>query len=253
MPNKMPKHIVRLLLLLGLFSLLAYAAKVYLTDPSYYRYGYFRADAVPELAAGTPIFKGSANCRECHEERNADWSVDVHKTVQCEVCHGTREECPDNERTRIPADTIKLCSTCHEAMPARPASQPQIVVAEHPVADGEIMQCIECHDPHTPGPVVREEVTPVTEPPVAVAAEAAVAMPPGASKCAKCHGRQGEGVKKNPALAGMESAVFIDKMEMYRSGTGDSKAMIRFAKALSDEEIAVLAAYYESLPEQFPE
>jgi hypothetical protein len=39
MPQKVPKHIVRLLLLLGSFLLVAYAAKVYLTGPSYYRYG----------------------------------------------------------------------------------------------------------------------------------------------------------------------------------------------------------------------
>jgi len=252
MSNKMPKHIVRLLLLLGCFSLLAFAAKVYLTDPSYYKYGYYRADAVPELAAGTPQYQGSAHCLTCHEERSADWSTAVHKAVQCEVCHGISQECPVKEGSRIPADKIRLCSTCHEAMPARPAGQPQIVLGEHPFADGEIMQCIECHDPHAPGPVVREEEIPITEPLAAVTAEAVVAMPPGASKCAKCHGKQGEGVKKNPALAGLESAVFVERMQMYRSGAGDSKVMTRFAKALSDEEVAELAAYYESLPEKPP-
>ena len=41
-------------------------------------------------------------------------------------------------------------------------------------------------------------------------------------------------------------------MQMYRSGDGDSKVMTRFAKALGDEEIAGLAAYYESLPAAQP-
>ncbi len=249
MTQKLPKHIVRLLLLLGSFLLVAYAAKVYLTDPSYYRFGYYRADAVPELAAGEPLFKGSAYCRTCHDERNADWPGGSHRTVQCEVCHGTSEECPVKEGTRIPADTIRLCSTCHEKMPARPAAHPQIVLGEHPFADGETMPCVECHDPHAPGPVAREEVTTAMESAVAATD---VAAPPGAKKCAKCHGKQGEGVKKNPALAGLESAVFKDKMQMYRSGGGDSKIMTRFAKALSDEEIAELAAYYESLPAAHP-
>ena len=36
-------------------------------------------------------------------------------------------------------------------------------------------------------------------------------------------------------------------MNLYRAGGGDSKVMIRFAKSLSDAEIAELAAYYESL------
>jgi cytochrome c553 len=249
MPQKVPKHIVRLLLLLGSFLLVAYAAKIYLTDPSYYRFGYYRADAVPEIAAGKPLFKGSAYCRTCHDERNADWSGGSHRTVECEVCHGTSEECPVKEGTRIPADTIRLCSTCHEKMPARPAAHPQIVPGEHPFADGETMPCIECHDPHAPGPVAREEVTTAVESAIAATD---VAAPPGAKKCAKCHGKQGEGFKKNPALAGLESAVFMDKMQMYRSGGGDSKIMTRFAKALSDEEIAELAEYYQSLPAAHP-
>ena len=250
MPYQMPKHIVRLLLLLACFLLLAYAAKVFLTDPSFYKYGHYRADAVPELAAGEPVFKGAAYCQSCHEERNADWPAGGHRTVQCEVCHGTSEECPVKEGTRIPADTIRLCSTCHEKMPARPAAQPQIVPGEHPFADGETMPCIECHDPHAPGPVAREEVTTAVESAIAATD---VAAPPGAKKCAKCHGKQGEGVKKNPALAGMEATRFIEQMNLYRSGAGDSKIMTRFAKAMSGEEIAELAAYYESLPAPPPE
>jgi cytochrome c553 len=232
-------------MLMAVFVLLGYAAKVFLTDPSFYKFGVYRADAVPELAAGEPVFKGTAYCQTCHAERNADWPGGSHRTVQCEVCHGTSEECPVKEGTRIPADTIRLCSTCHEKMPARPAAHPQIVPGEHPFADRETMPCIECHDPHAPGPVAREEVTTAVE---SALAATDVAAPPGAKKCAKCHGKQGEGFKKNPALAGLESAVFIDMMQMYRSGTGDSKIMTRFAKALGDEEIAELAAYYESLP-----
>jgi len=245
MAQKMPKHIFRLLLLLSFFLLLAFAAKVYLTDPSYYRYGYYRADAVPQLAAGTPVYRGSAYCLECHQDRSPDWPGGAHKTVQCEVCHGTAQECPVKQGTRIPADTIRLCSTCHEKMPARPARQPQIVLGEHPFADGETMPCIECHDPHAPGPVAREVAA-------APAVSPQVTAPAGASKCAKCHGKLGEGVKKNPPLAGLDSAVFIDRMQHYRSG-GDSKIMTRFAKALSDEEIAELAAFYENLPVQAPQ
>ena len=245
MTYKLPKHIVRLLLLLIVALLVALAVKSYLTDPSFYKFGHYRADSVPELAAGTAVFQGSAYCQTCHEQRNDDWLTGSHRAVQCEVCHGTSVECPVTEGTRIPADTIRLCSTCHEKMPARPAAQPQIVLAEHPFDDGETMPCIECHNPHDPGPVAREEVTTAVE---SALAESAVTAPPNAKKCAKCHGKQGEGVKKNPALAAMEAARFIERMNLYRSGAGDSKIMTRFAKALSDEEIAELAAYYESLP-----
>jgi len=244
MDKGLPKHISRLLMLLIAVLAVAYALKVHLTDPSYYRFGYYRADAVPELAEGTPRYLGSASCLECHEERAAVWPVSAHKTVQCEVCHGTTDECPVKEGTRIPADTIRLCSTCHEKMPARPSAQPQIVLGEHPFDDGEIMPCIECHDPHSPGPVAREEITTTVEPSLPVTA---VAAPEVAKKCAKCHGKLGEGVKNNPALAGIAAGEFIEKISLYRQGIGDSKVMTRFAKSLSDEEIAELAAYYESL------
>jgi len=240
----LPKHISRLLLLLLAAMVVAYALKVWLTDPSYYRFGYYRADAVPELAEGAPRYQGSASCLGCHEERSEVWPVSAHKTVQCEVCHGVTEECPVKEGSRIPADTIRLCLTCHEKMPARPQRHPQIVADEHPVADGEVMPCLECHDPHAPGPVAREEIATTVEPSLP---STAVPAPDGAKKCAKCHGKLGEGVKKNPALAGIAAGEFIDKMNLYRAGGGDSKVMIRFAKSLSDEEIAELAAYYESL------
>jgi cytochrome c553 len=239
-----PKHISRLLMLLVAAMVVAYALKVYLTDPSYYRFGYYRADAVPELAEGTPRYLGSASCLECHEERSAVWPVSAHKTVQCEVCHGTTEECPVKEGSRIPDDTIRLCLTCHEKMPARPERHPQIVPGEHPFADDETMPCIECHDPHAPGPVAREEIATTVEPSLPATA---VAAPAAAKKCAKCHGKLGEGVKDNPALAGIAASEFVDKMNLYREGGGDSKVMTRFAKSLSDEEIAELAAYYESL------
>ena len=120
----MPKHIVNLLLLLSIFLLLAFAAKIYFTDPSFYKYGHYRADAVPEIAADIPLYRGAEYCQTCHDERLTDWPTGSHRTVQCEVCHGTDPEHPDNGKTMIPADTIKLCSYCHEALPTRPAWQP---------------------------------------------------------------------------------------------------------------------------------
>ena len=123
-------------------------------DPSFYKFGHFRADAVPELAAGTPVYQGTPYCLTCHEERLADWSTSAHSTVQCEVCHGTQRDCPVDGVSRIPADKIKLCTTCHEAMPARPAAQPQIDLAEHPFPDEETPQCHTCHDRHSPGPAL---------------------------------------------------------------------------------------------------
>jgi len=253
MLNNLPKHIVRLLFLISVLVILALVTKSYFTDSSFYKFGHYRADAVPELAAAEPVYKGSAYCLGCHEQRHADWSSSAHVVVQCEVCHGTnREVClnPGQEhletgQSTIPADTIRLCTTCHLALPARPAKQPQIVLGQHPFPDEETPQCYTCHNPHSPS----NRETPAEEDSQALTAtEPTTELTEAVSKCARCHGKQGQGRNKTPALAGMEAAVFIELMNNYKSGNSESKTMIKFASRLSDEEIAELARYYENLP-----
>jgi len=251
MLKKQPKHIVRLLLILGFFLLLALVAKGYLTDPSFYKYGHYRSDAVPELAAGEPVFKGSDYCLGCHEKRKEDWKNSAHVAVQCEVCHGTnREIClnPDrehteNERSAIPTDTIRLCTTCHLALQARPKNQPQIVLGQHPFPDEETPQCFTCHNPHSPSNREPEE----EGVPVVAEIELRAEVPESVSKCARCHGARGQGRNRTPAIAGMQADVFIELMRKFKSGETDSKTMARYAKTLSDEEIVKLAHYYEGL------
>lgn len=248
MTNKLPKHISRLLFLLGFSLLFAVALRSYLVDPSFYEYGHFRADAVPELAAADPVYKGSAFCIQCHEQRKSDWSAGKHTAVQCEVCHGRYLGCPENGKAMLPDNTINLCTMCHLSMPARPAHHPQIVLAEHPFADEEKPQCKTCHNPHSP---TVEEL--LDEAPGVGVPEAVVQAPAAAEKCLKCHGVQGQGRRNNPPIAGLKAADFIALMNQFKAGAGDNKTMIRYAKALSEEDIAALARYYESLPAPIPE
>lgn len=248
MLNKLPKHIVRLLLLLGLFLILALVAKSLLTDPSFYKYGHYRADAIPELAAAEPVYKGAAFCLDCHEKRKADWTTGTHAVVKCEVCHGIYLGCPENGKAMIPSDTIRLCTNCHEAMPARPERQPQIVSAEHPFPDEAGEQCHSCHDPHSPTEGRLAEVAPDMEGQAVSIAEPPAELSAVVAKCSRCHGKQGQGRRKNPPLAAMEATVFIEKMNDFKSGVSESKKMAKYAKPLSDEEIMELARYYEGLP-----
>jgi len=62
--------------------------------------------------------------------------------------------------------------------------------------------------------------------------------------CASCHGDTG---KDDPAIAGMDEAKFIQAMKAYQSGERKNKKMMKAATALSDADIADLAAYYASL------
>ena len=254
----MPRHIVRLVLLLIVAAVAAYAAKVFFTTGSFYQYGHYRGDSVAEIASDKPKFKGSAYCESCHTERFAEWSKGVHgksdagKVVQCEVCHGaagerdnrgmfaassTGPDHPKNLKLTVPADARKLCTLCHEKMAGRPAQQPQIVVADH----AGNQQCTVCHNPHSPRLGLPSAA------PTAQRGNAAAGKTKAAA-CAGCHGA--EGVSANlpgPSLAGQNAGYFVDALKAYSTGARDNPMMSAFAKGASDDDAQDLAAYYAGL------
>jgi cytochrome c553 len=68
-----------------------------------------------------------------------------------------------------------------------------------------------------------------------------------AASCGGCHGANGEGVKPNPALAGMKEDKFVQAMKEYKSGKRANPVMKGMAGQVDDKDIANLAAYYASL------
>ena len=246
----MPAHIVRLLLLLATFLILAVVARNYVLDPSYYQFGDYRGDAVIEEAAPQPQFRGAAYCQACHAERHTEWTAGVHRNVKCEVCHGPAREHPVDGPLPKPVDTIKLCTVCHEAMAGRPATQPQIVIAEHPVPHDGALQCLTCHTPHSPKlggqeePAAAAPVATDTAAPAQISARLVKLTPP----CTPCHGANGRNSAMSAALAGSEVDVLARKLQEYRSGTLQHPVMNAVTKSLSDEDIADLAEHYSSLP-----
>ena len=231
----MPKHIFRLLALIAAGLVVAAIAKPLLTDSSFYRYGHYRADSVPEIAAQEPVYQTPSYCQSCHTERHAQWSASNHKTVVCEVCHGAAKGHPQNGKLPIPKDTAKLCTLCHEAMPERPRTQPQIQVAKH--AGGQ--QCNVCHNPHAPK--IAAAATKVT-------GNEAAGKERAAGACAGCHGA--DGISPNdtwPSLAGQNAAYLVRILAAYKSGDQTDAAMTPLAQALSDGDIQDLAAYYAGL------
>ncbi len=231
----MPKHIVRLILLIVAGFAVALVAKWVLTDESFYRYGHYRADSVPEIAAQEPVYKTARYCQSCHSERHAQWSANNHKSVTCETCHGAAQGHPEKGKLPIPADTVKLCTLCHEAMPGRPGTQPQIRVAQH--SSGQ--QCIVCHNPHAPklaGVVAK------------VAGDAAAGSKKHAGSCASCHGAAGISPNDTwPNLAGQNAAYLVRILGAYKSGDQTDVMMSPIAKTLTDADVQNLAAYYAGL------
>ncbi len=66
--------------------------------------------------------------------------------------------------------------------------------------------------------------------------------------CATCHGKNGIGTAPNfPNLAGQKAQYTAQQLKLFRSGERKSEQMNIIAQPLSDEDIANLAAYYESL------
>jgi cytochrome c553 len=230
----MPKHVTRLLLLMAVVLVLAGIAKMIFTPSSFYQFGHYRANSVTEIAAREVVFQGAGYCLTCHAERHAQWSANNHKSVACETCHGPAKGHPASGKLPIPADTVALCTLCHEAMPGRPQTQPQIVVAQH----AGNQQCKTCHNAHAPKIA-------------AVAAKVTGDAAAGrklAADCAACHGANGISPNDTwPSLAGQNAAYLVRIMSAYKSGDQQDVMMTPLAKALSDDDIRNLAAYYAGL------
>jgi cytochrome c553 len=230
----MPKHIVRLLSLIVVLLIVAVVAKSYLTVDSFYRFGHYRADSVIEVAAKEPVYQTPRYCQGCHTARHAQWSAGSHKTVICEVCHGAAQGHPQNGKLPIPSDTLKLCTQCHEAMPGRPRTQPQIEVAQH--SNGQ--QCTACHNPHSPKIAAA----------LAKVAGDAAAGKQRAAACASCHGADGLSANDTwPNLAGQNAAYLARILAAYKSGDQKDVAMTPLAQGLSNADIQNLAAHYAGL------
>jgi cytochrome c553 len=232
----MPKHVVRLLSLMAVGLALALVAVWLATPETFGRFGHYRAASVTENAALEPVYKTAKYCEKCHDDVHGDWSGGNHKSVTCETCHGPGSGHPKPKRTLpIPTDSIRLCSQCHQATAGRPATQPQIVLADH--AAGQ--QCGTCHKPHAPKIAAPVKVTGNIEAGKRLATKA----------CAECHGTNGISPNETwPSLAGLSAAYLVRITTAYKTGDQNDVVMTPLAKKLSDADIQDLSAFYASLP-----
>ena len=254
----MPKHIVRLILLIVAFGVVAVSSRNFLVDKSFYEYGHYRGNAVAEIARDKPKYQGTTYCQSCHAAQFAEWSKGVHdrtdigKVVKCEVCHGpgggrdpqqgyinasTGPIHPDNLKLAVPTDTRALCTLCHEQMPGRPLQQAQIVIEDHAGAQ----QCTLCHNPHSPRMIFGSLAAP-THPGNAAAGRNKSDM------CASCHGAEGISAGlPGPTLAGQNEAYLVEALMAYKIGKRSNPMMTAMAANVNDGDIENIAAYFAGL------
>lgn len=66
-----------------------------------------------------------------------------------------------------------------------------------------------------------------------------------AEKCSACHGDDGNANKSTmPSLAGQDARYFIKAMKQYKDGMRQHEKMFEAVKALTEQEVTDLAAYY---------
>jgi cytochrome c len=95
--------------------------------------------------------------------------------------------------------------------------------------------------------VVAEPDTGAVDPEVAAILEIEADVPYGeylANECTACHRAEGGG--DIPTVRGLAPSVFIAGLVAYRNGSREHQVMNTVSRRLGDEEIAALAAYFQS-------
>jgi cytochrome c553 len=142
------EHLIRLALLFLAGVVLFLIARAILVPAGFGELGHYRTGALEDNRGRALAFAGHAACADCHDEVAKALGGGRHARVACESCHGPlAAHAADPEATK-PArlEVVALCARCHEQNRARPATQPQVDVAEH--AEGAA--CTECHAAHAP-------------------------------------------------------------------------------------------------------
>jgi hypothetical protein len=145
----MPPQVVRLVLLTIAIAGSYMVARYCLTPASFHQYGWYRGDALGELASRQPVFAGKKSCEECHADVVKKLTKAEHKGLSCEGCHGVslaHENNPDDDKLNPGKLAMSHCLRCHEANPSRPAWLRQVPSRSH--YQGQ--KCTECHTPHQP-------------------------------------------------------------------------------------------------------
>lgn len=143
-----PPQVSRLILITLCIIAGYFTARHFLVPPSFGQYGWYRGDALKEIASRPISFAGKKSCLECHAAIGDAMSSSLHKKISCEACHKAgashAEDPTENSMPKI--TNPKFCLRCHLESPSLPAKFPRVDAADH-YSD---QVCMDCHLPHTP-------------------------------------------------------------------------------------------------------
>ncbi|MCR4315188.1 MAG: hypothetical protein NUW37_02435 [Planctomycetes bacterium] len=149
-------HTKRLVLIIVVLIVLAFAVKGFLVPKSFGQDGFYRADALVESSDREPRHMTSESCGNgsCHKYEIDDLALGLHFKISCISCHGamghsrTYGDVHAEDATTMQNGT---CLECHQKLTGRPANVvPQVDMAAHQreyaYESGE--GCIDCHSKH---------------------------------------------------------------------------------------------------------
>lgn len=70
-----------------------------------------------------------------------------------------------------------------------------------------------------------------------------------AEACTSCHGPAGHSLGEMPTIGGMPQDNLVDALQGFRDGSRSGTIMNRLVGPLTDEDIAMIAAYFAGLRE----
>jgi hypothetical protein len=146
------EHTGHLFRLAGLFAagvLVFVVGRALLVPDTFGTWGHYRAAAVAEAAARSPVHAGRAACSACHSDVVDARAGSAHEPIGCESCHGPLAAHAADPASVVPErpDPAETCASCHRALEARPGWFPTVDPREHAADE----PCTSCHDPHAPG------------------------------------------------------------------------------------------------------
>jgi len=274
----MPKHIVRLLILIAAVAIVAFSAKQFLTPDTFYQYGHYRGNAVAEIASKVPKLQGSASCQPCHKKAYAEWTDGIHRKATrknaiqgvvykygpgCEVCHtGPAGNHPSKKAMPLSIED-QVTSITHPEIKVHPTNVPGRKLMLSPEEMKGV--CLNCHE--------KLEARPLEQRQIEVASHSGeemctkchnphspriiyASLPQGrrgnaqagkavAAVCSGCHGAAGMSV--NPAwpnLAGQHADFLVDSLKAFKSGVRKNDMMSPMAAGLNEADIRNVAAYF---------